>query len=81
MDPKSREFLSPFLKLAKNYKVLDRVMYGSDQMIWPEAIEMAIENIQSLDILTLEEKKGIFYDNAARFLRLSEEEIVRHHSN
>ncbi len=80
-EPDAKNFLSPFLKLAKNYKVLDRVMYGSDQMIWPEAIEMAIENIQSLDILTLEEKKGIFYDNAARFLRLSEEEIARHHSN
>jgi uncharacterized protein len=79
--PDANNFLSPFLKLAKTYKVLDRVMYGSDQMIWPEAIEMAIKNVQSLDFLTLEEKKDIFYDNAACFLRLPEDEIKRHHNH
>lgn len=77
--PDAKNFLEPFLRLAKKHGVLDRVMYGSDQMIWPEAIEMGIETIQSLDFLTLEEKRGIFYNNAARFLRLSEEEIDRHH--
>ncbi|NBB87029.1 MAG: amidohydrolase family protein [Bacteroidetes bacterium] len=77
--PDARKFLEPFLRLAKEHGVLDRVMYGSDQMIWPEAIEMGIETVQSLDFLTLEDKKGIFYDNAARFLGLSEEEIERHH--
>ena len=77
--PDAGNFLVPFLKKAKEYDVLDRVMFGSDQMIWPEAIEMAIENIQTLDFLTIEEKKGIFYDNAARFLNLSEETISGHH--
>jgi len=79
--PEAQIFLSPFLKLAKDYQVLDRVMYGSDQMVWPEAIEMAINNVQALNFLTLEEKKGIFYSNAARFLRLSGEEISRHHTS
>lgn len=73
-------FLVPFLKLAKEYNVLDRVMFGTDQMIWPETIEMAIEKVQSLDFLTLEEKQGIFYMNAARFLNLSEETIAEHHN-
>lgn len=73
-------FLVPFLKLAKEYNVLDRVMFGTDQMLWPEAIEMAIEKVQSLDFLTLEEKQGIFYMNAARFLNLSEETIAEHHN-
>jgi len=77
--PDASNFLVPFLRRAKEYKVLDRVMYGSDEMIWPEAIEMAIEKIQSLDMLTLEEKEGIFYSNAARFLDLSQETISRHH--
>ena len=35
--------------------------------------------IQALDFLTAEEKSAIFYGNAARFLRLSEEEVGRHH--
>lgn len=77
--PNASSFLVPFLKKAKEYNVLDRVMFGSDQMIWPGAIEMAIEKVQSLDFLTLEEKEGIFYGNAARFLNLSEETIAQHH--
>jgi predicted TIM-barrel fold metal-dependent hydrolase len=31
-----------------------RVMFGSDQMIWPETIELAIESIESADLLTSE---------------------------
>lgn len=47
-----------------------RLMFGSDQMIWPEAIGMAIEGIESARFLRPEEKRDIFYNNAARFLRL-----------
>jgi len=47
-----------------------RIMFGSDQMVWPEAIEMAVATIQSADYLTPEQKSDIFYHNAARFLRL-----------
>jgi predicted TIM-barrel fold metal-dependent hydrolase len=45
-----------------------RLMFGSDQMIWPEAIGMAIEGIESAAFLTEEQKRDIFYNNAARFL-------------
>lgn len=50
----------------------DRLMFGSDQMLWPEAIGMAIEGVESADFLTPEQKRAIFYDNAARFLGLAE---------
>ena len=50
----------------------DRLMFGSDQMIWPEAIGMAIEGIESAPFLTQEQKRDIFYNNAARFLRIGE---------
>jgi len=56
-----------------------RLMFGSDQMIWPEAIGLAIEGIESADFLNDDQKRDIFYNNAARFLRLSEEEIAKHH--
>jgi len=49
-----------------------RLMFGSDQLFWPEAIEMAIEGIESADFLTEEQKRDIFYNNAARFLRLEQ---------
>lgn len=47
-----------------------RLMFGSDQMVWPGAIALAIEGIDSAPFLTSEEKRDIFYNNAARFLRL-----------
>jgi len=55
-----------------------RVMFGSDQMVWPEALECAIEAIETAD-LTEQQKRDVFYNNAARFLRLSDEEIALHH--
>ncbi len=57
----------------------DRVMFGSDQMIWPGVIGPAIEAIEEAAFLTDEQKRDIFYNNAARFLRLTPEEIARHH--
>jgi uncharacterized protein len=47
-----------------------RILFGSDQMVWPEVIGVAIESIQSADFLTEEQKRDIFYHNAVRFLRL-----------
>jgi predicted TIM-barrel fold metal-dependent hydrolase len=52
-----------------------RIMFGSDQMIWPEAIGMAIEGIESAKFLTLQQKRDIFYNNAVRFLRLDEKTL------
>jgi predicted TIM-barrel fold metal-dependent hydrolase len=47
-----------------------RIMFGSDQMVWPQAIEMSIEAIEEAAFLTEEQKRDIFCGNAARFLRL-----------
>ncbi|MBA2467152.1 MAG: amidohydrolase [Sphingomonas sp.] len=58
----------------------DRIMFGSDQMIWPGIIEPAIQSIEDAPFLTPAQKRDIFYNNAARFLRLSKEEIARHHA-
>jgi predicted TIM-barrel fold metal-dependent hydrolase len=56
-----------------------RLMFGSDQMVWPEAIGLAIDGIESADFLTEEQKRDIFYNNAASFLRISDEEIRNHY--
>ncbi len=56
-----------------------RVMFGSDQMVWPETIERSIQVIEEAPFLSEAEKRDILYNNAARFLRLDEEEIARHH--
>jgi len=54
-----------------------RVMFGSDQMNWPGTIEVGIEAIKTADFLSEEQKRDILYNNAARFLRLSEGEIAK----
>ena len=54
-------------------------MYGSDQMIWPDVIGETIGAIEDAAFLTEEQKRDILYNNAARFLRLTDEEIAVHH--
>lgn len=56
-----------------------RIMFGTDQMRWPDAIGLAIAAVESADFLTEEQKRDILYNNAARFLKLSEEQIAKHH--
>ena len=57
----------------------DRIMFGSDQMIWPNVIEAAVRVIEEAPFLDEAQKRDIFYNNAARFLRLSPERIAAHH--
>ena len=57
-----------------------RVMFGTDNLQWPGLIERSIAVIEDAPFLTETQKREILYDNAARFLRLSDDEIARHHS-
>lgn len=55
-----------------------RVCFGSDQMIWPQTIVAGIETVNNATFLTESQKRDILYNNAARFLRLSEGQIKKH---
>jgi predicted TIM-barrel fold metal-dependent hydrolase len=48
-------------------------------MVWPGIIEPGIAAIEKAPFLNARQKRDILYNNAARFLRLSPEEIARHH--
>lgn len=50
--------------------IAKRLMFGSDQMAWPETIGMVVDTIDSAPFLSKEQKRDIFYNNAKRFLRL-----------
>jgi predicted TIM-barrel fold metal-dependent hydrolase len=56
-----------------------RIMFGSDNMVWPQAIVVGIKNIEQAGFLTDSQKRDILFNNAARFLRLSEKEIRQMH--
>lgn len=78
-------FMLPRVEFHRYLKILveagfgKRVLFGSDQMIWPQAIEVALQSIESATFLSQKQKRDILYNNAARFLRLSDTEIARHH--
>jgi len=68
LHPMTMDFAVKFLKSAKTYGLLNRVMFGSDQMLWPSAITSSINFLNSLDFLTKDEKEMILYKNASVFL-------------
>ncbi len=55
-----------------------RVMFGSDQMVWPGVIEPSIERIERAPYLTEQQKRDILYNNAARFFRFTPADVARH---
>ncbi len=67
-----REEFHEYLRALVRGGLGKRLLFGSDQMVWPEAIGMAIEGIESASFLTEEQKRDIFYNNAVRFLRLDD---------
>lgn len=48
----------------------ERIMFGSDNMVWPDTIGIAIGRIRATPFLSERQKKLILHDNAARFLRI-----------
>jgi hypothetical protein len=70
VEPNSQRTVTNFLKNAKHAGYLNRVMFGSDQMFWPYAIEKSIKFLNSLTFLTKQDKEDIFYHNAVKFLKL-----------
>lgn len=67
-----------FLKGVADANFTHRVLFGSDQMVWPETIERAVDVIREAPFLDEQQKRAILYENAARFLRIDDEERARH---
>lgn len=59
-----------YLKRLMEAGLGKRLMFGSDQMRWPEMIGEGIEAIEEADFLTDEQKRDILYNNAVRFLQI-----------
>jgi predicted TIM-barrel fold metal-dependent hydrolase len=63
-----RQEFHDYLKRLISFHMGKRIMFGSDQMIWPDAVDRAVSAIDTASFLSDEQKKDIFYNNAARFL-------------
>lgn len=53
----------------------NRIMFGSDQMVWPGAIERSVNVINEAPFLSAGQKRDILFNNAARFLRLTPAQV------
>src|SRR5688572_15841164 len=67
-----------YLQAIVDAGFINRVMFGSDQMVWPGTIERSLNVINEAPFLNASQKRDILYNNAARFLGLSKEEMARH---
>lgn len=65
-----REAFHDYLRALVRAGFGKRIMFGSDQLYWPEVIGEAIDAVQSAPFLTHAQQRDILYHNAARFLRL-----------
>ncbi|MES2646492.1 MAG: amidohydrolase family protein [Bacteroidota bacterium] len=73
MIPKKEFYF--YLERLVNAGFGKRIMFGSDNMVWPQAIEIGIKTINLATFLTSLQKRDILFNNAARFLRLTPAEI------
>jgi predicted TIM-barrel fold metal-dependent hydrolase len=65
-----------YLQQLMDARLGKRIMFGTDQMIWPETVGMSIEAIESATFLTEEQKQDIFFNNAADFLKLDKSKYL-----
>jgi hypothetical protein len=49
-----------------------RIMFGSDQMVWPDAIEQSLQAYREADYLTAAQRRDILFNNAVRFFGWAE---------
>ena len=66
----TQEEFQTYLQRLVQARLGERIMFGTDQMIWPETVGISIDAINSATFLSEEQKQNIFFNNAARFLRL-----------
>lgn len=65
-----KEDFYSYLKSLINSGFDTRIMYGSDQMIWEDAIPLSIKNVEDAPFLSDSQKDNIFYNNAAKFFNI-----------
>jgi len=60
----------PYIQAFIDSGFEDRILYGTDQMVWPELIGASLARVRNAPQLTARQKRKFLYDNAARFLRI-----------
>jgi len=69
-----RQLFHDYLEQLVAYGFQKRIMFGSDQT-WPDAIRIAVENVEAAEFLSAEQKEDIFLQNALRFFRIDQRQL------
>jgi predicted TIM-barrel fold metal-dependent hydrolase len=67
-----RQLFDRMLKEAVDTVGSDRILFGSDQMVWPQMIGPAVASIRDAPYLSDTDRRNILWGNAARLLGLPE---------
>ena len=73
-----RDTAAMLAKIATGLDETRRRLSTLETRLEAEAIEIAIATIEDAPFLGADQKRDIFYNNAARFLRLNDREIAGH---
>lgn len=60
----------PYLQAFVDAGFEDRILYGTDQMVWPGLIDVTLGRVRRAAGLSDAVKRKFLYENAARFLRI-----------
>ena len=66
-----KELFNRMLREAVETVGSDRILFGSDQMVWPQMITPAIESIRDASFLSDQDKRNILSENARHLLKIA----------
>lgn len=61
----------PYINAFVDAGFEDRILYGTDQMVWPDLVDVSINRVRRTAALSQAVKRKFLYTNAARFLRIN----------
>jgi predicted TIM-barrel fold metal-dependent hydrolase len=67
-----KQLFNPMLEEAVDTVGSDRILFGTDQMVWPQMITPAVESIRDAPFLSDQEKRNILGENARRLLKIAD---------
>ena len=65
-----------YLQRLIQARMEDRILFGTDQMIWPETVGMSIDAVNSAAFLSAKQKRKIFFENAVEFFDLDRKALL-----
>lgn len=69
----NEELFNRLLKESVETAGSDKIMFGTLQMAWPDAIGRSVETILNADYLTKDDKKAILWENSTRLFGINQE--------